>query len=54
MLTTSATGEGTVTFEFKGPTVPTGTGFDVMFRLLNDVATPAGHFQSMCFTVTVL
>lgn len=54
MLTTSATGEGTVTFEFKGPTVPTGTRFDVMFRLLNDVATPTSIFQSMCFTVTVL
>ncbi len=53
-LTTSASGEGSVTFEFKVPTVPTGTRFDVMFRLLNDVATPTSIFQSSCFTVTVL
>ena len=53
-LTTNASGEGTVTFEFKVPTVPTGTRFDVMFRLLNDVATPTSIFQSSCFTVTVL
>jgi hypothetical protein len=53
-LTTSSAGEGSVTFEFKVPTVPTGTRFDVMFRLLNDVATPTSMFQSSCFTVTVL
>jgi hypothetical protein len=53
-LTTSASGEGAVTFEFKVPTVPTGTRFDVMFRLLNDVNAPTSMFQSSCFTVTVL
>ena len=51
---TSATGEGTATFEFKVPTVPSGTRFDVMFRLLNDVTAPTSVFQSSCFTVTVL
>lgn len=53
-FTTSASGEGSVTFEFKVPTVPTGTRFDVMFRLLNDPAAPTSIFQSSCFTVTVL
>lgn len=53
-LTTSASGEGSVTFEYKVPTVPTGTRFDVMFRLLNDQAAPTSVFQSSCFMVTVL
>ena len=53
-FTTSATGEGTVVFEFKVPTLPSGTKFDVMFRLLNDVTTPTSVFQSSCVTVTVL
>lgn len=54
MVTTSATGEGTATFEFKVPTIPAGTKFDVMFRLLNDMVAPTSVFQSSCFTVTVL
>ena len=53
-LTTSASGEGSVTFEFKVPTLPAGTRFDVMFRLLNDLAAPTSVFQSSCFMVTVL
>ena len=53
-LTTSASGEGSVTFEFKVPIIPTGTRFDVMFRLLNDPMVPSSVFQSACFTVTVL
>lgn len=53
-VTTSAAGEGSVTFEFKVPAVPTGTKFDVMFRLINDVSAPTSVFQSSCFMVTVL
>lgn len=53
-LTTSATGEGSVAFELKIPTTPTGTRFDVMFRLLNDLSAPSSVFYSTCFTVTVL
>lgn len=53
-FTTSATGEGSINFEFKVPSVPAGTRFDVMFRLLNDVVAPSSVFQSSCFTVTVL
>jgi hypothetical protein len=53
-LTTSASGEGMVTFELKVPTTPAGTKFDVMFRLLNDMTAPTSIFQSSCFTVTVL
>jgi hypothetical protein len=53
-VTTSAAGEGSVTFEFKVPTVPAGTKFDVMFRLINDMNAPTSVFQSSCFLVTVL
>jgi hypothetical protein len=53
-FTTSATGEGTVTFPFSAATIAAGTKFDVMFRLLNDPAAPTSVFQSTCFTVTVL
>jgi hypothetical protein len=53
-LTTTAAGDGTVDFEFKAPTVPKGTVFDVMFRLINDPSAPTGIVLSQCFTVTVL
>jgi hypothetical protein len=53
-LTTTATGDGLVDFEFRVATIPTGTKFDVMFRLVNDPAAPTGILISQCFTVTVL
>lgn len=53
-LTTSATGEGMVTFDFRAPTIPVGTRFDVMFRLLDDLSVPTSILISSCFTVTVL
>ncbi len=53
-LTTTATGEGTVTFDFRAPTIPVGTRFDVMFRLLDDLTAPTSILISSCFTVTVL
>ena len=53
-LTTTAAGDGLVDFEFRAATIPTGTKFDVMFRLVNDVAAPTGIIMSQCFTVTVL
>ena len=53
-VTTSSTGEGTVTFDFRAPTIPVGTHFDVMFRLLDDLSAPTSVLLSSCFTVTVL
>ena len=53
-LTTTAAGDGLVDFEFRAAMIPTGTKFDVMFRLVNDLAAPTGILMSQCFTVTVL
>ena len=53
-VTSSAAGEATLDFTFSAPSVPTGTRFDVMFRLMDDLAAPTSLFMSGCFTVTVL
>ena len=53
-LTTTATGDATLNFEFRAPTIPSGTKFDVMFRLINDASAPTAIILSQCFTVTVL
>lgn len=53
-FTTSASGEGTLNFEFRAPTVPKDTKFDVMFRLVDDAAAPASVLLSQCVTVTVI
>lgn len=52
-LTTSATGSATMTFEFLAPTIPAGTVFDVMFRLVDNETSPTLELRSGCFTVTV-
>ncbi len=52
-LTTSATGSATRTFEFLAPTIPAGTLFDVMFRLVDNETAPTLELRSGCFTVTV-
>lgn len=51
---TSSTGDASLDFDFRAPTIPAGTHFDVMFRLLNDPALPTSVYISGCFTVTVL
>jgi hypothetical protein len=53
-LMSSATGAASVDFTFSVPTVPAGTQFDVMFRVIDDLAAPRNFFLSGCFTVTVL
>lgn len=53
-FTTTAAGDGSLDFTFVVPTVPAGTHFDVMFRLLDDVVAPTSIFLSGCFTVIVL
>ena len=52
-FTTAATGIGSLDFEFKSPTIPAGTVFDVMFRLVDNEAAPTIELRSGCFTVIV-
>jgi len=53
-LTTNASGDGTVDFAFSASTIPAGTRFDVMFRIVNDLTAPTSVIISQCFTVTAL
>jgi len=53
VITTDASGAGSLDFEFTAPTIPAGTVFDVMFRLVDSVAAPTMEIRSGCFTVTV-
>lgn len=53
-LVTNGAGDGSADFQFAASTIPTGTVFDVMFRLINDAAAPTAVILSRCFTVTVL
>ncbi len=53
-LTTTATGDARLDFEFRAPSIPSGTKFDVMFRLINDASAPTAIILSQCFTVSVL
>lgn len=53
-ITTSASGDGSLDFNFVAAMIPTGTHFDVMFRALDDLAAPTSVFLSGCFTVAVL
>jgi len=52
-ITTDASGAGSLDFEFLAPTVPAGTLFDVLFRLVDNVDAPTIDIRSGCFTVTV-
>ena len=52
-LTTSAGGAGAVHVDFAAPTIPDETRFDVMFRLVDSLASPTIELRSACFTVTV-
>ena len=52
-ITTDASGAGSLDFEFLAPTVPAGTLFDVLFRLVDNVDAPTLDIRSGCFTVTV-
>jgi hypothetical protein len=52
IVPTAANGTGTVNFEFRAPTIPAGTVFDVMFRLVDSDTAPRTELRSGCFTVT--
>ncbi|MFN2602865.1 MAG: hypothetical protein ABR582_08950 [Gemmatimonadaceae bacterium] len=53
-FTTSASGDGMLDFEFCVPVIPKDTKFDVMFRLVDDMAAPASVLLSQCVTATVI
>jgi len=53
IVPTAANGTGSLNFEFRAPTIPAGTLFDVMFRLVDSETAPATELRSGCFTVTV-
>jgi hypothetical protein len=53
-MVTSATGVGSVDFSFSVSSIPAGTHFDVMFRVLDDVALPKSVLLSECVTVLAL
>ena len=52
-LTTTAIGTGSLEFEFRSPTIPAGTAFDVMFRLVDRETAPTTDLRSGCLTVIV-
>ena len=52
-LLTSAAGAGAAHIDFAAPTIPDGTQFDVMFRLVDSLTSPANELRTECFTVTV-
>lgn len=53
IVTTDALGAGSLDFEFLAPTIPAGTVFDVMFRLVDNLDAPTLDIRSGCFTITV-
>jgi hypothetical protein len=52
-LHTSPGGAGAVHIDFGAPTIPDGTRFDVMFRLVDNLTSPSTELRTPCFTVTV-
>jgi hypothetical protein len=52
-LQTSEGGAGAVHIDFAAPTIPDGTQFDVMFRLVDSLTSPTNELRTGCFTVTV-
>jgi hypothetical protein len=53
VLTTSATGAGSLSFEYRSPPISAGTLFDVMFRIVDSESAPTTELRSGCFTVAV-
>jgi hypothetical protein len=53
VLQTSEGGAGAVHIDFAAPAIADGTAFDVMFRLVDNLAAPTNELRTGCFTVTV-
>lgn len=54
VVLTSAAGSGSVDFTFSVASILAGTRFDVMFRLVDDVALPKSVLLSECITILAL
>lgn len=52
-VTTNANGEGSLEFEYRSPTIPSGSSFDVRMRLVDDERAPSSELRSSCMTVVV-
>jgi hypothetical protein len=52
-LITSEGGAGATHIDFAAATILDGTQFDVMFRLVDDLTSPANEMRTGCFTVDV-
>jgi len=52
-LQTSAGGGGAAHLDFAAPAILDGVRFDVMFRLVDSLVTPANELRTGCFTVDV-
>jgi len=50
---TDDSANGSLDFEFLAATIPAGTLFDVMFRLVGNETAATLDLRSGCFTVTV-
>jgi hypothetical protein len=51
-ITTSASGDGAVDFEFRSLMILAGTTNDVMFRLVDNEDAPTTELRSNCMSVT--
>jgi hypothetical protein len=51
-ITTAASGDGTLDFEFRTLMIVAGTTNDVMYRLVDDDTAPTTELRSPCMTIT--
>ena len=52
-VTTDASGEGSLDFEFRASSLHTGDRFDVQMRLVDSESAPTSELRSACMTVVV-
>ena len=52
-VTTAANGDGAIDFEFRALMILAGTTNDVMFRLVDNDASPTTKLLSDCMMITV-
>ena len=51
-VTTASNGDGAVDFEFRALQILAGTANDVMFRLVDNDASPTTELRSECMMIT--
>jgi hypothetical protein len=52
-FTTSTSGTGSLSFDYRSEMIAAGTSFDVMFRLVDNETAPTTELRSGCFPVIV-